>query len=297
MNTSWHSYPKVFALGHRAIADLFLDDVLVEEKIDGSQFSFGRFGGELKCRSKGAQINADFPEKMFLKGVETARSLDLHDGWTYRGEFLGSPKHNTLAYDRVPVGNVILFDINVGEEEYLTYAEKAAEALRLGLEFVPRLFFGRVEDPNTLLAFLETPSILGGQKVEGVVVKNYKRFGEDKKCLMGKYVSEAFKETHSTEWKLNNPTNGDVVQRIVASLKTAARWSKAVQHLKERGELTQTPKDIGALIKEVQKDVGEECEEIIKEKLFQHAIGHIRRGVTGGLPEWYKQELLKQQFS
>ena len=40
---SWHSFPSVYAVGHAALADLFLDDVIVEEKVDGSQFSFGLF--------------------------------------------------------------------------------------------------------------------------------------------------------------------------------------------------------------------------------------------------------------
>lgn len=35
------SYPQVFNLGHRAVADLFLDPVTVQEKVDGSQISFG----------------------------------------------------------------------------------------------------------------------------------------------------------------------------------------------------------------------------------------------------------------
>jgi hypothetical protein len=38
---SWHSYPSLFAIGHRALAELLLDPVPVEETIDGSQFSFG----------------------------------------------------------------------------------------------------------------------------------------------------------------------------------------------------------------------------------------------------------------
>ena len=33
--SSWHSYPKVYALGHSAIKDLLLDSVILEEKIDG----------------------------------------------------------------------------------------------------------------------------------------------------------------------------------------------------------------------------------------------------------------------
>lgn len=88
---SWHSYPSTFALGHRALAELFLDPVLVEEKIDGSQFSFGYFpdpdavegSGILKARSKGAQLNLVAPEKMFAKAIETVQALPLHLGWTY----------------------------------------------------------------------------------------------------------------------------------------------------------------------------------------------------------------------
>ena len=64
---SWHTYPKVYAMGHAAIRDLLRDDVVVEEKIDGSQFSFGVFVNpitelrELKVRSKGAGMIADSP--------------------------------------------------------------------------------------------------------------------------------------------------------------------------------------------------------------------------------------------
>jgi len=35
METSWHSYPKIYNLGHRAIRDLLEDPVVVEEKVDG----------------------------------------------------------------------------------------------------------------------------------------------------------------------------------------------------------------------------------------------------------------------
>ena len=41
------SYPKVYNLGHKAITDLLLDPIIVEEKVDGSQFSFGMIDGQL----------------------------------------------------------------------------------------------------------------------------------------------------------------------------------------------------------------------------------------------------------
>lgn len=296
--TSWHSYPKIFNLGHSALADLLLDPVTVEEKVDGSQFSFGRFGEELKCRSKGQQIVIEKPEALFTKAVETAQALFpiLRDGWTYRAEYLQKPKHNALAYDRIPARHLILFDISPSEEVYLTYAEKKVEADRLGLEIVPLMFEGMVTSADQVFGFLDRVSCLGGQKIEGVVLKNYKRFGPDKKVLLGKHVSEEFKEVHKRDWKSSNPLAGDVLQLLCDQYHTKARWNKAIQHLKERGEIDGTPRDIGKLLTEVQSDIRAECESEIKEQLFKWAIPKITRAAIAGLPEWYKDRLVEKQF-
>jgi len=296
MSDSWHSYPSIFALGHKAVADLFLDPVVVQEKVDGSQFSLGRFGGELRCRSKGAQLVVDAPEKMFGPAVETARNLALNDGWTYRCEFLQKPKHNALAYDRVPEKHLILFDVNPEHEEYLGPLALAAEGRRLGLEVVPLLFEGLVTSMQDITRFLEMASILGGQKVEGIVVKNYARFGLDKKALMGKYVSEKFKEVHAREWRLGNPKAGDIIAQMINRYRTPARWQKALQHLTERGGVEGSPRDIGPLIREVPEDVERECADEIREALWAWAWPKIRRGLNAGLPEWYKSSLAEQAF-
>lgn len=298
---SWHSYPSIFALGHRALAELLLDPVIVEEKVDGSQFSFGLFDhadGErvLHCRSKGAQLNVIAPEKMFTEAVEVAKALPLNVGWTYRAEYLKKPKHNALAYDRIPEKHLIVFDINTGHEAYLPYAEKAKECARLGLEIVPLVFEGVIDSHEHFRSMIDRVSALGGQKVEGVVVKNYKRFGPDKKVLMGKFVSESFKEVHAAEWKAANPSKTDIVDRLIDTLRTPARWNKAIQHLREAGRLEDSPRDIGNLMKEVQADIEKECMDLISQKLAEWALPQIRRGVIRGLPEWYKDQLVARQF-
>lgn len=301
--TSWHRYPSIYALGHRYLTDLLLDPVLVEEKIDGSQFSFGVFEGDegryLKVRSKGAEINTLAPDNMFKRGVEVVQSIQDHltVGWTYRAEYLVKPKHNALAYDRIPKNHIIIFDINTGHEAYLDPPSKAQEAERIGLEVVPVIATGVITDINEFRKYLDTTSCLGGQKIEGVVVKNYARFGQDKKVLLGKFVSEAFKEVHAREWKASNPSRGDILQALIFSLKTDARWHKAVQHIRERGELDGSPKDIGQIMKEVPDDVEKEELEYIKDKLYEWAWPHIRRGIVAGIPQWYKEQLLKQQFA
>lgn len=302
MNTSWHSYPSIYAVGHRYVRDIFNSPVLCEEKVDGSQFSFGKFlvDGEevLRCKSKGCQLNVECPEKMFTCAVNNVKEIfgSLKLGWTYRGEYLSKPKHNTLVYSRVPKRNIIIFDINTNEEEYLSYSEKDKECERLGLEIVPKIFEGVISDPQTILEFLKRESVLGGQNIEGVVIKNYSMFGQDKKVLMAKYVSEAFKEIHGGEWRKENPCSTDILTELVGMLRTPARWAKAVQHLKEQGKLEGSPKDIGFLIREAQVDILKECESDIKEKLFVWSKDKIIRGAVAGLAEWYKEYLLKESF-
>jgi hypothetical protein len=326
------SYPSIFNLGHPAVRDLTAGPVIVEEKIDGSQFSFGvyeveRSGGilavnpspemreairreydvmkssyglELRARSKGKQLVLDAPEKMFERAVETIREIAprLRPNWTYRGEYLSKPKHNVLAYDRVPAKHIIIFDITDEHGNHLSPSEKRLEAHAIGLECVPALVVGLVKHDD-IRALLDTTSVLGGQKIEGVVVKPlmYDVYGVDKKVLLGKYVSEAFKEIHGGEFRKANPTSGDIITDLIRRYRTPARWNKAVQHLRERGELTDSPADIGKLMKEVSSDVHRECADEIREALFKYAWPKISRGIIAGLPEHYKQQLLEAQFA
>jgi hypothetical protein len=293
-----NSYPSVCALGHKMIEGIFNNPVLIEEKIDGSQFSFGILDGELQCRSKGKVMILDAPEKMFDKAIATIRDIApaLHPGWIYRGEFLAKPKHNTLAYDRIPKGYIIGFDIQTGIEEYLSPVAKRAEFERLEIECVPAFYEGMVENLSMFKDLLDTVSCLGGSKVEGVVVKNYTMFTAEKKVAMGKYVSEAFKEIHEGEWRKSNPTQSDIVQELIARYRTPARWNKAIQHLRETGKLEGSPRDIGNLILETKDDTKKECEDEIKASLFAHFWPMIQRGIIAGLPEWYKEQLLQGAF-
>lgn len=298
IETSYHSYPKVHAIGHRNIQDLFLDPVIIEEKVDGSQFSFGVFDGELRCRSKGQQLIIDAPEKLFSEAVDAAVALapSLKDGWTYRCEYLKKPKHNTIAYERTPDKHLIVFDINTGHEHYMSREDKQAEAARIGLEFVPCYFIGMVESVEQLKLFLDCESILGGEKIEGIVAKNYNRFSIDGKAMIGKLVRDGFHERNCAEFRKANPKSKDIVSNLIDTYRTTARWEKAVQHLAEAGKIQDSPTDIGILIKEIQSDMLEECGEEIKEALFRWAWPQIQRGIAGGAPKWYKDRLLKAQF-
>jgi len=292
------SYPQVFNLGHPAIAELFEGPVTVQEKVDGSQFSFGVCDGELFCRSKGADLNVDEPERMFAEAVASARERvgRLVPGWTYRSEYLRTPHHNTLRYGRVPTGHLVLFDVDAGLDEYAQPGAVEALAAALDLEAVPTFYVGEVGSFDQFMPLLERESFLGGPKVEGVVVKNYGRWGKDKRPLMGKYVRPEFREQNKQAWKVANPSAGDVVQRIVETYRTEARLAKAVQHLRDAGKLESSVRDIGLLIREVPEDVLKECREEIEAALWAWAWPKIRRGLGAGLADWYKEVLARGQF-
>jgi len=298
MSDSWHSYPKVYALGHRAIKELCDDPVIVEEKVDGSQISFGIFNGEIKIKSR-RKDQSNPPDKMFELASEKIHEISdkLTDGWTYRGEYLSKPKHNTLCYGRTPINNIVIFDINDSHESYLDREAKEKECEKIGLEVVPCLINNvLIENSESLISILETDSFLGGVKIEGLVIKNYSRFSEDGKAMMGKYVSEAFKEVHQKDWKKRFSSKTDYIKLLQEEYRSEPRWEKAIQHLKDSSSLENDPKDIGPLIKEIISDIRIECEEEIKQKLFDWLWRDIQRGVTRGFPEWYKEKLLNRQF-
>ena len=292
------SYGKVYNIGHAAIKELFFEPVLVEEKVDGSQFSFGVYGGTLCCRSRGKQIDIHAPDNLFSSGVEMAIKVQgkVPDGWTFRCEYLKSPRHNALSYDRIPRNHLALFDIDTGLQNYVSPEVKAEWAETLDIDVVPVVLHDKVDSPDDLRELLELESFLGGQKIEGVVCKNYERFGRDGKAYMGKYVSEEFKEKHATGWKRDHPAGKDIKNELGDILRSERRWEKAIERLRDAGELQNAPQDIGPLIKSINLDIIEEEEEWIKAKLWNWARKDVIRMATRGFPQWYKERLLENQF-
>jgi ATP-dependent RNA circularization protein (DNA/RNA ligase family) len=290
-----NSYSSPFNFGHKELNELFDGTVVVQEKIDGSQISFQKLDGELFMRSRNQEKFLTDEKSMFKRGMDIIKELDLKDGYIYRGEFLAKPKQNTLCYDRPPEGFIILFDVDKGDQDYMLPDELRKESERLGLECVPHLATW-IEKPKIedLQKLVKTKSILGNVLVEGIVMKNYDRYGVDKKVLMGKYVSEAFREKHSGDWKKRNPNQIDVIMKIIEEYSTEARWRKAIQHLEEEGKIGGVVQDIPIVLKEVAVDIRNEYEEEIKERLFKYFWKKISRGVTKGLPEYYKNYLVEK---
>jgi hypothetical protein len=297
------SFPKIFAIGTDYIKDIFNSSVEITEKVDGSQFDFGKIDGVLYFRSKGAQLYAENPDKMFKEAVDYAVSIQdrLPDNTCFFCEYLKNPRHNILKYERIPKNHLILFGVsdNTGTFFKKTYKQLQEFADMIGVDIVPLIYKGKIKTAEELKKFLDTDSILGGTKIEGIVVKNYKNAfllgGQPIPLMMGKYVSESFKETHREKWG-SEFTSAGKWATFVKSFCTEARWHKSIQHLKEKGQLENSPRDIGKLIAEIKTDITEEEKENIKTFLWKEFGDEILRGSTKGFPEWYKDYLLKSSF-
>ena len=296
------AFPKIFAIGTDYIKDIFKNDVEITEKIDGSQFGFGVFDGALYLRSKGATLYANNPEKMFNAGIEYIVSVQerLPEGIMFYAEYLRSPSHNTLKYGRTPKNHLMLFGaMNMTELFVSDYGQLTDYADLLEIEIVPLIYQGNIKSPDFLMGLLERESILGGAQVEGVVVKNYiAKFllgGQPMPLMAGKFVSEKFKEVHRGTWNKQNTGKGKW-ETFKESFKTEARWQKAIQHMAEAGTLTNTPQDIGGLLKEIKDDIAAEEKEAIKDFLWKEFGVEVLRYATIGFPEWYKEKLMERSF-
>jgi len=294
-------FPKIFAIGNNYIRGIFEDEVEVTEKVDGSQYSLGKFDNELKCRSKGKEIVLDAPEKMFIEAVEYSIKIQdrIPNNTQVTVEYLQKPKHNLLKYDKIPKNHMALFSVK-SEDEYVSDYDVLKEyAKELDIDVVPLLFYGKVDNPEDIFKLLETESFLGGVKIEGIVAKNYNKGidigGHIYRVMCGKYVSEKFKEVQNKEWKTTHTGKGKL-EVLIEAFRSEARWDKAIQALKELDQLENDPKDIGKLIKHIQSDIVAEEQEEIKIALWKIFKDQILRKSIVGFPEYYKEKLLENNF-
>lgn len=302
-------WTKIFTIGDKYTEGIFDGPVSITEKVDGSQVNFGYNEKDgLWILSKGSTCHLGDNNKLFHPAVEHIHKLHaarkLPAGWSFHGETLHAPRQNTLVYNRVPKNHIALYgvaapdgsQIHMGKTGPLKPLPEWAEYL--DIEVVPEFFTGVINPAEVLKKleeWLDRESFLGGQKIEGVVIKNYA-----KECFIGgqllplmqaKFVSEAFKEKHKVAWPENNKSPlvaiGDMVR-------TPARWHKAIQKLVENGTIEYHPRDIGAILKNLHLDVEEEDKEDIKEQLYKAFSKDIKRAAVRGLPEAYKVWLVER---
>ncbi len=290
-------YPKPVA-EYKPEAQLILGKrCYVQEKFDGSQFTFAYIEGEFQARSRGQQIVMDTIPALFQASVDGARALcesgELAPNLLYRCEAFKGPKHNTLLYGRAPLNGFIIYDV----QDALTnefWGPKQLASLPQVVEYAPAL---ETELTFTLRSDLiewaaeraQGQSKLGGP-IEGFVFKEH---SPNPERAIVKVVRDEFKELHKGNEEYIRTGSKSGLDKVLARLAGPARYAKAVSHAQERDELKHGMQDMPVLLQEVHKDLDSDNADI-KEVLWDVFGKEIKRHIGGGLALWYKDMLRNQ---
>ncbi len=287
------------------------------EKADGSQLRIGiDSSGKISAGSKNVDYNeSNLPDKSFAPIVDNLSTklnilyaegslfsfLKEGDNIVFYGEYLRSPKHNALKYDRVPKGNLYLFDVSInGVYKPITDICFWADALEVEPVNVltSSMYLMKYEEVESLIK--NSKSILGNVVPEGVVIKNYgiSIMDTHRKIsvpLMIKVVREEFKEILKQTWKRENGKGKeDILNRIAGIVNKNAVWDKAIQHVRDDGNLSYKMQDMKFLIESLDNDIEKEWKEIIKNELYSDYESDIEKVFSRGFAEYYKKKIYEQ---
>jgi ATP-dependent RNA circularization protein (DNA/RNA ligase family) len=235
--------------------------IVVQEKLDGSNSSFKREGDSILCFSRNTQLNEHNTLRGFYNWVqENLKAEDLVEGAVYYGEWLVP---HTLRYGD-NANKFYLFDIYDEEtDRFVNFDLVKYQAEILGLNLVPLFYEGEYQSLEHIQSFVGKSKL--GEVGEGVVVKNVNYTDKHGKQLFTKFVSDQFSEVAKVKQHKVN-TQNDALQEFVNSTVTKARVSKIVHKLVDEGLLNEdyAIEDMGAILKNTGVRV---FEDVIKEEL------------------------------
>lgn len=266
-------------------------DWYIQEKVDGSQFSF-TLDDELKFYNKKKEISKNVIFATTIDSITLLSStVNLNPDYVYHGEAIRKQRHNVISYFRAPRHHFILFEIYSKSHGYLKLDECQREAERLGLEMVQTLYQNKDPQITPVSKCLEIidlieqnkiESCLGG-KIEGIVFKHLHAKKQSKIVATKlKLVTRQFKE--SVPGKLHGPS---FIESIVSKYKTEARWRKSLQHVREYLPAESKNDDIRReFMIELKADFVKEHETEVKNLLWEHFIGEIISRISQGSENW-----------
>ncbi len=263
--------------------DKFEGRVIVQEKVDGSQFSVQNIDGVLHFSNKGKIIPGK--SQIYINTfVSLANKLSyFKEGYIYHGEAMRSLRPNTIVYDRVPRYYWILYEVIRISDNYMLTPEEVKEMIvGTNIEFLEPLYDNKydeipkntykdiVDDIMLNISTNKLQSLLGGVP-EGVVFKAINRVDDGTyRHRKNKFVRKEFAElNHTRKSKIADVSDDEFIESIGLIYNVEPRFQKAKQHLEENNKWkSNNNANVGSMVGELDIDLLKEAEEDIKNMLF-----------------------------
>ena len=220
-------YMDIIRLGHKSTVGVLNegDNITITEKLDGSNASFKKENGIIKAFSRNTELNEENNLREFYQWTQTLNVNLLLDNVIYFGEWL--VKH-TISYPLDKLNKFYLYDIyNENYSTYLDFSFVQYEANKLNLNLIPLFYKGKYESFEHLKSYVGKTA-LGGEKGEGIVVKNvgYKnKYGNQ---IFVKLVHEDFIEVQKQKPPKDPNRPLTIEQQFINECLTKARVEKLI---------------------------------------------------------------------
>ena len=273
----WKKYIKIKALGTLETEGIFDGKVVVQEKVDGANFSFFVEDNKLTFASRNMVMVDKKNAGNWKAMLPVTEAFNQHKdkfnpNYLYVGE---STQKHTISYDLIP--GFIGYDIwNEETESFLYWKDSKVIFESLGLEFI-HVHFER-DGSEIIMEELEEcikDSAYKEGESEGVVIKNYN------KQIFAKIVTDDFKEQNRAVFKGTNqpPKEGNSTISIASTYSTDARIEKIIHKLVDEGTVLDMSM-IPILFNAVSEDIFEENAVEIYHTFDKIDFKHLRRIVA-----------------
>jgi hypothetical protein len=292
--------PSIDSVTPGKLANITNDDhVIIQEKINGSQFTIFKKDGELHFYNRNKEVGPKGdPYVNAYLSLQKKKDF-FQTGLFYHGEAMKTTKTNNASYKRMPRYYWIVYEIQREDGSLLTPDEMTATLLHTGIETTQVLYDSHKnislqplqEIIDQIMVQIESDiieSCLGGIP-EGIVIKVLKGTTNSR----FKQVRSVFAEMSQVKRdKIEQVSDIDFIKEIGEIYNTNGRREKAVQHMKEKGKYNEknVNANIGQMVHELDDDLLKEAEEDIKNILFVRFFPEISKVARGDVPTFLRNK-------
>lgn len=247
------------------------DDIVIQEKIDGANFSirYDKEDNSIKAFSRKKEL--DFSNN--LRGawewsqklsVDLIKSV-LGDNLVLFGEWLVP---HTVKYPDDKYQNAYFFDVyNTETEEYLIQDKVKKIISDLNLNYVPVFYIGKFISWDNVKSYIGNTE-MGGLFGEGIVVKNQTKLNNPNTRLpfYTKIVCESFCETkahsHNKVVDMEKMADRERAVALTETIVTKGRVTKLINKMVDEGIIREDwdAHDMGTIAKNLGKEVYYDCQ-------------------------------------